>query len=127
CRSSRIFAPVHLRIFWHQGVLKDPEALARSWNLAHQVRWCASGLSQAEDLHGEEPYLSKGVPFRQLELTEYYTRPEAAASADSSCQQLPAEGEVLYDQPEDAEVDESGHARVGCRQIAGPLLAQKAE
>ncbi|CAK9049055.1 unnamed protein product [Durusdinium trenchii] len=108
CRSSRIFAPVHLRIFWHQGVLKDPEALARSWNLAHQVRWCASGLSQAEDLHGEEPYLSKGVPFRQLELTEYYTRPEAAASADSSCQQLPAEGEVLYDQPEDAEVDESG-------------------
>ena len=35
--------------------------------------------------------------------------------------------QVLYDQPEDAEVDESGHARVGCRQIAGPLLAQKAE
>eukprot|EP00913_Durusdinium_trenchii_P034482 g32259.t1 len=57
---------------------------------------------------GTWPIRCVGVPFRQLELTEYYTRPEAAASADSSCQQLPAEGEVLYDQPEDAEVDESG-------------------
>lgn len=69
CRSPRIVAPRHLRIFWHTGVWKDERSLRAAWAAAHAVRWSSQGLTEMEvDHEKQEAYLDKGVPFRQSTL-----------------------------------------------------------
>ncbi|OLP97489.1 hypothetical protein AK812_SmicGene20137 [Symbiodinium microadriaticum] len=92
CRSPRIVAPRHLRIFWHAGVWK--------------VRWSSQGLTEMEaDHEKQEAYLDKGVPFRQSTLWADSDEPAAADDAEESV--LP-EGGIASEDFKETELDETG-------------------